>query len=738
MFKTRLIQCVVAALLAVTFLAGPAWAVEPDKGVEGLYKAYYLEHAQRDYAAAQRNYASLLDGRVDPSVRDVAQSGYARCRDNLAAQNMATLMPPDALAYIELNRPGEIVQKLAEMLGLTGKSMQEILATRPSADASGAFRIPDEIVISPALFEALSSFGGAGAAITSFDPEGNTPPAGVLVIHHGDTDILRGLLETGFQFSPTAEKIHDMPTFGIAVPELGRVVGVLTEALLIVGTDRDLVSGVVDRLVDPKVASLASRDDLSEVAEQREGATLFVYADIQAVLRAAKANMSEGDLREFNAANAIADLDSFRWAALSFGIHEGTLGANLAIRLADNHHSIAYNLTRLTPLGHKSLAKVPPDAAAIFALGLNPALVQTAADAAQSRAETQGVTGFDLGREFFGNIQEICVYVVPGKMSTPERGPDVVPNIGIVLTVNDISRSKALWDQFLALPGLIGNEGEPIRPKEMKIGTTPVTAYAIPDFGRIYLTELDNALVIGATRTATKAAIRAQSKGESILDEGDFARAFEKMPRDTSMMAVAHFGRLAEVARGMDGPEAMSMAMAEPMLSDMVGWAAIGQAHNQFSISVALRGLPNVNVALKQFGPMLDTVANAAATQMSKPSRKAVRSGETVETLTAKVIAAAQKGDHDTALKLALKAREISDNGLTNYNVACMHSLRGEKDAAFAALFRAIELGMNQNMAQLLETDSDLDNIREDARFEKALSAVKSGKHAGTRTTKSL
>ena len=162
---------------------GPVSAGSADPA--DLYKAYYLEHGAKDCAAAKPIYDALLDADLPADIEQVAKAGSDRCRDHLAAENFATLMPPDALGYVELRRPGRIVEQLAEMLGLAGEDMQAVLAKRPSTDADALYRIPQHFVISPAVFEALSSFGGAALAITDFDPHGG-PPSGVLVVHHGD------------------------------------------------------------------------------------------------------------------------------------------------------------------------------------------------------------------------------------------------------------------------------------------------------------------------------------------------------------------------------------------------------------------------------------------------------------------------------------------------------------------------------------------------------------------------
>lgn len=610
-----------AVAVAILPIAGLIPAARGEQADEpALFKAYYLEKEARDYAAARKIYESLKsDGASETQA--AARAGAARCRDHIASENFATLMPPDSLAYVELSRPGQILEKLCGMLGIAGKDMQAILAKRPSGDSKAYVHVPGEFAISPALFEALNGFGGAAIAITNFNPDEDRPPTGVMVIHHGDVLLLKGLLETAFQFAPIAERVRDMPTFGAEIEGV-RITGVLTEALLVVGTERELVDGVIGRLVNSDSDSLATRKDLSEVMTQRRGATIFGYVDIQKALTIAEKHMSEGDKREFNTINAIADLRSLRWGTFSYGIHEGVLSSQMAVRFADDHRSIAYNLMRLPPMSRKCLAHVPKNAAAVFGIGLNPELANMALKASDKRLN-QGVTGFDLGREFFGNIQEICAFIVPGQMTQgkSEGGPPFIPNVGIVLSVNDVARSRALWDQVLAIPGLVAGK-EPIEPTKVKIGETEATAYRIPDFGQIYMTELDGCIAIGITRNALKAAIAAHESKENILTDDVLGKTIAGMPEATSIMLAAHIGRCANVATGTGIPEA---AMAGQQVSQfcrkMVMSFAVEQAPNQFSMRTTLTGLPNLNEVLKQYGPMLSGFANMAASASPRQQR---------------------------------------------------------------------------------------------------------------------
>lgn len=610
MMARRFTRVGFVALLALAVSGVPAWGAMLEQP-EPLYKAYYLEHETKAYKAARVLYEQIVTGDHPAEVKIAAQAGADRCRDQLAAENFATLMPPDALAYLEIRRPGRIFEQLAGMLGVAGKDMRAVLAQRPSATEAAPFHVPQEFYVSPALFEALNRFGGGAVGITSFDPSGG-PPTGVMVVHHGDVAMLKGLLETAFQFAPTAEKIGGLPTFGLELPEVGHVGGVLTESLLIVGTGRDLVESAVSRLLGKESASLASRQDLAAVVEDRGEATLFAYVDIQAALKIARTQMSTGDRREFAKVNALCDLDSLRWATFTAGIDDGTLGLQFTVQLAEGHHSLAYNLLRLPPMTRASLRHVPPDAAAIFGLGLNPAMTHAVADAAGQ--SEPAVTGFDLGREIFGNLQEICAFVIPGDMIQREgaSGPPVIPNIGVVMAVNDPAKSRMLWQQLLSIPGLVSS-GAPVTPKTTRISDTDVTTFTIPDFGKVYMAELDHCIVLGATRSAMKAAIRTEGKKQSILDDPVMGQVISELPPDSSLMLVGHVGRLARVAAGSgDRAMAMSAGQAAEMCDHMVGWVGIGQSPNQMTLRAALRGLPDLNVALKKYGGMLQGFARMA------------------------------------------------------------------------------------------------------------------------------
>lgn len=93
-----------------------------------------------------------------------------------------------------------------------------------------------------------------------------------------------------------------------------------------------------------------------------------------------------------------------------------------------------------------------------------------------------------------------------------------------------------------------------------------------------------------------------------------------------------------------------------------------------------------------------------------------------VNELTQKLIEAAGDEEYDKALEYARQANKVMDNGLTNYNLACMYSLLKKKEEAFKYLRTAIDKGdFPQDLVAQMESDKDLDFIRGEAEFKELL-----------------
>ena len=124
---------------SVALLAdAPSASARPTEG--GFERAYFLEMHEGDLQAAAELYRTVI---ADPSTPkklvQEARHRRQRCLEDLRSEDLAVLMPPETIAYVELRRPGRHVENLATMLGLVGDPLSNL---RPGKRPPG-ISIPD-------------------------------------------------------------------------------------------------------------------------------------------------------------------------------------------------------------------------------------------------------------------------------------------------------------------------------------------------------------------------------------------------------------------------------------------------------------------------------------------------------------------------------------------------------------------------------------------------------------------
>lgn len=193
---------------------------------DAFHRAYYLEHEGADLESALDLYKKIAgDRRVSDDLRKKARSAGLAVAEELAAADMTSLVPEDTLLFVEIAQPGE---RVAALLGQLGLLQEE----------------PGMFGVSPLLLQGALGLRGAAAAITAIDPNGG-PPNGVLILHPGDMDIVRGLIETVLPVGGVSEQpIGGHPTWSVE----GQVFITLTKRLAIASPDPSLIAGVVERL----------------------------------------------------------------------------------------------------------------------------------------------------------------------------------------------------------------------------------------------------------------------------------------------------------------------------------------------------------------------------------------------------------------------------------------------------------------------------------------------------------
>ncbi len=564
-------------LMAIVANGAAAQGAEADPAAAAFYQAYYLQE-QGDVSGAATLYAEVLQaGRIDGSIKNAAQKGLAECREELACADFASLMPVDALAYIELSRPGKQIGDLLDMLGLL-------------SDGDNSWAKPGEkyLAISPVLINELAGIRGVAVAITGVDPMAGKP-AGVAVFHPGNVDAIRGAIETALPAATASvAPIAGRQTFMVE----NEVYVCLTSRLIIVSPQRAQIEGVINRLDGKAKQSLATSDAMADVLADRGKSLLFFCVNAKPVVPMIK--MLGAASKEAAIGSAVLDLDSLNWIAGKLGVEDNGPQLELAVSFDEGQQNLAYNLLRTPPISRDILASIPSGTAAFIASALGESSGKSV-DVGNDRAN-RAVIGLDYGREIFANIVDFAVCVMPPKEGSKSSSP--APDVAVVIRVNDPTQSEKLWQQALGLITMAA--GAPTSDGIAdSISEVAVRAYRFPENVNIFFATVDDKVILTTSRHAAQQAIDTIHGGASVLDDSAFAPGIARMTAHTSKAILVHPKRCLEVAqRFMSEKERAEVKQVHGIIGDLVAAAMTDESDELFRLSMSASSLPNI-------GPMV-------------------------------------------------------------------------------------------------------------------------------------
>ncbi len=573
----------VAWFLVLAGIAGGASTPARGADESTYYKACYLQSEERDYAAAAALFEEAAkNGEAPAEIRQAAARRLAECREELAASDLAGLMPAESIAYVQLANIGSQATAVLETLGLAGDAADKENAGQRIPIEKG-LSFPLDFALSPALVREIGKLGGVAAALTGFDERG--VPQGVVVIHVGETDLVRGLVETGMQVVTPDEPIEGYTAFRIPVEHGVELWMAQTERLLVLSASRDQVAGVVGRLKAGGGESLKDAASFRAVGDARENSLLFAWADSQRAAPLVYAAMAkEMQPQELMAASAVLNLPQIECATLIVGATESGARAEASVRFKPGHQHLVYSLLRTAPIGVDALRHVPGDAAAVAAIGLNPPAAGGAGEGSNAAPQ---IALMDLGRELFANVRSATVFVTPG------GGP--IPEVGVVVFAQDADKSRQLWTQLMGLPARLGF-APPEAAGETEIAGHKATRYAYPEAPPIFVSQpSEDALVIG-----TNGAVASSLAAADADDAAGATKLLEHANSSTSKAVFLQFGALARfAAEKAHGREREHMTAMAPVLDDTTASFTVDEDPNELRVRLDVTGVPRVAEVLK-------------------------------------------------------------------------------------------------------------------------------------------
>ena len=595
----------VAALACcpLTFLQSTSVAQNTTPAESQFYKGYYLQHEQKDLKKAIKAYETALSLNAAPETRKAIDSEMSVIQEDLSTADFAQVMPENAFAYVEISNPAHHVEQLAKLMGLTGRDFDDD-HERVVIPIEDGFAISSDFQISPALLREMKKIRGAAVAITDIGRNGK--PSGLAVIHPGDSDLVKGLVETGIQFVPSNDEIGGFPTFQIE----NEIWLVKTERLVLASTERSKIKDCLARILDQSKPSLQDHKRFQLAREAQSDPAVFAFVEpsrLMPILSAA------APPQELAIARLVLDIDHTNYASLAIGSTSSGLQTQFQVDFDENHNSLGYGLIRTVPLSRKALSHVPSGCVGVVGMGLNPKMLMAA-----EMAGGKHLTALDIGRELFANIEELGLFVMP-----TSRGE--VPDFGLIIAASDINKSEKLWETILSLPTQMGMEDGP-KSDVIEVAGIKARVYDFrvdPNFPPIVIARLNDDSLIAGTQSAVETAIVSSKNGQTLANDPKAKALWSSTTEHTAKAIFVHAGRALKMAANMEGGrDAMEMRAVSQVINDLTVTLVLNEAPTRFSANMNLNGLP-------LFEDVVKTVAGMKQGQRSYSDRAITRAART-------------------------------------------------------------------------------------------------------------
>ncbi len=549
----------------------------PQSASESFHRAYYLEHEKGDLDAAMELYRKAVkSGSLSAAERAEIEKHLAACAEELATLDLSQLVPADTIVYAEINDPGAQLESLMEQLGLL-----------QGTDGAG------HIAVSPHLLRAALGLKGAAVAVTRVDPTAGMP-GGVVILHPGDMEAVRGLIETALPAGGrSVDPIAGQPTFLVE----DMVYVTMGSRLILASTERSLIEDSLRRVTGDRSDSLAANTELASAFEGHRDDLAFFCANAEPILPLLDGALGAMSRESQEAAMAIQLLDpeSLRTISGGLAVNGDGLALDLGLSLEEGHKNIVFNLLRMPHVSKSTFDLVPSGAAAFLATSLNE---RNAGGTGVTDSEGRPVVTFmDLGREVFGNLVDVAAFALPSM----SEGPDgmVIPDVALAMSVNDPERSKAIWRLVLGTAQGATSQHGNMQARTSRAGND-VERFEIEGVD-VFLYSHGDRLVLSPSLHAIEAALEA-SGGSNLHRDPVFASLAQETLQDHTSVLGVSIGRLAEVARQvMPADELEEAGPILDLLQDTSMIATTRHSDTELRWTAKLTGLPNVAPLVDQF-----------------------------------------------------------------------------------------------------------------------------------------
>jgi len=523
---------------------------------------------------------------------------------DLMNHDPAELMPPETLIYVELGSPGEQIETILTMLkGTPFENPLAVVGGGDTADAGTAWKAPGDIIaafMNPSMMAEFKKIKGMAVGVTGIT-QNNNPP-GIVVLYPGKSDALRGLIMMGLSMAGTASApIQGMQTLNI---QNAAAVAYDDEVILIAQPPEQLqwcVKQYKGLISEPTLAS--SNKSFAKISKKaRHDNALTVWANIDEVY--AQVLKMEQSPQELLQANAIFDFGNIDEFILVCSVEPSGLNYKADIFFKDGHHCLAYDMIRTPNISRTALEAVPSEAIAIASFALNQA---NGVQAEKVSTKIQNITGLDIGREIYANIEQVTAFIMPADSSSASW--DALPGcVGLAITSHNPQQTRQILATLLGTANAMSGD-KPAGPIDADAGKFRVGMGGDREI-YCYMDQVKNTTILSLNRSVIDASIAAVEHKKSICTAGPLNDAVNRLSPTTSKIILVNIGGVIRMAGpavdigSLNDERRSQLSTSIEQLARAADRTTVevctDEQVNNFALSAGVTGIPPLN---EVFGP---------------------------------------------------------------------------------------------------------------------------------------
>ncbi len=604
-------------------------AAQKSHVAQAMYRQGMCYLKKQDEQKAQEVFAKLV---ADYSDQTNIIEKVQPLLEEIGNADPAALMPAGTLVYAELGSPGRQIETIMNMLkGTPLENPLAMIGGNQQGQSSGQMNPANMLsaMMNPSMMAEFKKIRGFGFGICGLPQNDEDPPA-IAVLFPGKSDALRGMLHAalGMAGQPT-EAIEGMQC--LALP--GGAGAAFDDNVVIVASPKAAKAGQLAWSVkqyksvikEPTLAT--SNESFVKIDKrQRQENALTIWANVDEIYANLAGMFPSGSLPgEILLAEGIVDFENIDDLITTLSLNVDGIALKTDVSFKDGHNCLAYGMIHTPNLSKSGFEAVPADAVGIFSFALADSESMQAQAASQ---QIQNMTGLDIGREIFANIEQVTLFVMPPDAAVVQANtvvPPIVNRFGLAITSHNPQQTRQVLTRFLSVANLISSQAGGDQP----VDETGKYQIALVNGQKIfcYMNQSSKTTVVSLNPDIVETSIATAGNRRSIMSAGPLRDSVDKLSPSTSKLILVNVGGAIKLAAANInfGPVEATGNLQElfGQLAEACSQTTIqvrtDEKLNNLSIITAVNNIPEMN---KVFVPMMQLMQILEAQKFEQKARK--------------------------------------------------------------------------------------------------------------------